>query len=238
MLLFKEEEHKKFIEYFNIKKEPWDYEKALLKKVKLYIPFLVLFPWILFVGIGNSLSMNTCHKDSDIDLFIITKQKRLWFVRFFVTLYFFLLWQRKTEKKHAWKFCLSFFITEESMNFEKISLEKDIYLFFRILHMKPLIDINDSYEKFILENKKWCNFDTFAEIIENNKNYILIKKDKKNKNWIFWNLIEKIIKKIWFPKTLRSSQRLWSPFWLIIDENMLKFHNDDKRKIIKDSIIN
>lgn len=40
------------------------------------------------IAICNSLSMFATKSDSDIDLFIVTDAKMLWYVRFFVTLKF------------------------------------------------------------------------------------------------------------------------------------------------------
>ncbi len=40
------------------------------------------------IAICNSLSMFATKKDSDIDLFIVSEAKMIWFVRFFVTLIF------------------------------------------------------------------------------------------------------------------------------------------------------
>ena len=134
MLKVNQNTQKIFYKLLGTKKEPQEIEKLLWKKVDKYVPFLRFIPWVLLVGIGNSLSMNACHKGSDIDLFIITKKNRLWTVRIITTLYFFLLWLRKTQKNHAGKFCLSFFITEKVLDFKDIAIKNDIYLYFWILH--------------------------------------------------------------------------------------------------------
>jgi hypothetical protein len=51
------------------------------------------------------------------------------------------------------------------------------------------------------------------------------------------NFLEKIIKNIWLKKTLSTSKKLWNPFWIIINDTILKFHNTDKREIIKDILL-
>jgi hypothetical protein len=51
-------------------------------------------------------------------------------------------------------------------------------------------------------------------------------------------LIEKLLKSFFLPKTKKSFKKLWNPFWVIINDNMLKFHNDDKRKKISTKIFN
>jgi hypothetical protein len=47
--------------------------------------------------------------------------------------------------------------------------------------------------------------------------------------------LDKILKKIFLPKTLRQYKKLWKPFWVIVNDNLLKFHDKDIReKIIKE----
>jgi len=100
--------------------------------------------------------MNAAHKDSDIDLFIITKKNRLWTTRIFATLLLTLLWKRKTAKKHSGQFCLSFFISEEELSLEEIALRNDIYLSYWLQTLIPIINRDTIFEKFIEENQTWC----------------------------------------------------------------------------------
>jgi hypothetical protein len=32
-------------------------------------------------------------------------------------------------------------------------------------------------------------------------------------------------------KTLKTYERLWKPWWVVISDTMLKFHDNDQRKI-------
>jgi hypothetical protein len=77
---------------------------------------------------------------------------------------------RKTAKNHEGRFCLSFFIDESALNFEKIIEENDIYMYFWILTLTPIFDINNTYEKFITANKSWANFENFENILQNHRN--------------------------------------------------------------------
>jgi hypothetical protein len=47
-------------------------------------------PFVKAIYICNSITFNSLRKDSDIDLFIITKANRLWLDRFFSAVLFFL----------------------------------------------------------------------------------------------------------------------------------------------------
>jgi hypothetical protein len=114
--------------------------------------------------------MNGGTQESDIDLFIITQKNRLWIVRILMTFLCAVLHVRKTSKHHAGRFCLSFFIDESAFNFEKIIEENDIYMYFWILTLKPIFDVNTTYEKFIQANTTWADFDNFQDFLQNNKN--------------------------------------------------------------------
>jgi hypothetical protein len=45
------------------------------------------------------------------------------------------------------------------------------------------------------------------------------------------------MKKIFLKKTLKNYEKLNKPYWIIINDKMLKFHNNDIRKEMRDNII-
>ncbi len=219
-----------------MKKKPQEHEEKLWRKVYKHASFLRFIPGILLVWVWNSLSMNNCHKGSDIDLFIIARKNRLWTVRVFTTLYFSLLWLRKTWNNHAGKFCLSFFITEDALSFKNIAIKNDIYLYFWILYMKPIINKDNTYNRFIKENKKWCNFSQYQDIFESNLSYIQYTGVPYKERFfhLYQDIPEGIFKSLFLSWTKKSFQKLWKPFWVIISDDMLKFHNKDRREEIRD----
>ncbi len=154
---------KKFNILLWIKSEPNTHEIHLFERGQKYIEKLSRIPGIEMIAIVNSLSMYATHPDSDIDLFIVTKPGMIWFVRFFST---FILWKhgvwRKGEDIRE-NLCLSFFITTEAMDLEKIAIENDIYLYYWIYYMKPVFVQHDTYEKFIKANN-WVKLDENQKI--------------------------------------------------------------------------
>lgn len=236
MQIFNKTEHQKFINHFDIKKNPSVIDTKFIEKTKKYLKYIKWIPWLKMIGIGNSISMNTSNKESDIDLFIITSKNRMWLVRIVITFIFSLLWVRKTHKYHAGRFCLSFFCTENGMNFWNFNIQNDIYLYFWIVYFKPILDFDTTYDEFI-KTQSWANFEEYKNIIHSNKNYIKY-------TWnSFWNkckifdIFDYLLKKIFLPKTLWHYESLWKPYWVIIHDNMLKFHNNDKRKEIKKELL-
>lgn len=188
-----------------------------------------LFPNILLVALCNSRAMGEENKNSDIDLFIIAKSWQLWTTRFLVTFISGMLgvrrwsthdlakWSPKYIKKTKDKFCLSFFITEDAMNLDTIRIENDIYLDKWIENLVPLVNKNNILEQFWTANKK-------PPIIHSSL-------------FIHHSIIEILIKIFWLPHTLRTYQKLGKPWWVIISDTMLKFHDNDQRKVYRDKYI-
>ncbi len=236
LLKFSKTYFNKFKSIQNIKDNPSEIEQDLIKKTIKYIQFIKWIPGLQMIAIWNSVAMNSANSDSDIDLFIVSKPNRLWIVRIFTTFIFQILWARKTKNNHKSRFCLSFFCTTTSLNFENIAIKNDIYLYFWMIYLKPILNYDSAREIFIEENKKWCNFDDYENIIGNNKNSYFYKRNTSNYDFKLLNLIEKLLKSFFLPKTKKSFKKLWNTFWIIISDNMLKFHNNDKRKTISKKV--
>jgi len=250
--VFSKTYHKKFIEYFNIKKNPSKIETDFYKKTTKYIKYIKWIPGLRMIWIWNSISMNSATQDSDIDLYIVSNNNSMWFVRIMITFIFQILWVRKTPKKHAWRFCLSFFSTLDWMDFSNFKLENDIYLYFWIIYFKPILDYNNTYNKFIEQNSNWANFSEYKDVIEDNKQYIKYKKplscaedtpsdkfispyqEKEDKILI---LLNNILEKIFLNKTIKHFEKIWKPYGVIINDNLLKFHNDDVREKLKKELL-
>ena len=249
----------KFDKLLNNKSTESEVEKKFYKKTEKYLKFIKWIPGLRMVWIGNSISMNSASKNSDIDLLIVTDNNSMWLVRILVTFIFQILWVRKNDKHHAGRFCLSFFCTVDWLDFWKFNLKRDPYLYFWILYFKPILDFWNTYELFIEKNKSWADFWEFKEIIENNKKYIkynknklemissppykggargglpLLKKEGLGVVSIRLRLVlNNFLKKIFLPKTLKHYNKIGKPYWIIINDNILKFHNWDIRKEIAD----
>jgi len=204
-----------------------------LEKAWKYVPMLRFLPGVRAVAVCNSVAMGTATEDSDIDLLIITDSKKLWTARVFCTIFFHLLGLRRHGKKIAGRFCLSFFITESAMNFERIALlPRDPYLAFWISTLHPIF-----------------GRDVFLRLAEKNRNFVkknagipllFLEKirEEPKKRPFFQRFLEKIfekqweyvLKKIFLPRAIRKKRKLKDDSGIILSEHILKFHNSDKRK--------
>lgn len=203
---------------------------------RLALRLLELFPQIFLIALCNSRAMGEADENSDIDLFIIARKGNLWTARFIVTALTSMLGvrRRNTHGLQKWtpeyikrtkdRFCLSFFITEEAMNFESIRLQpNDPYLNRWIYTLIPLINKNATYEHFMEAN--WV--EPTQTVVNPSWKLFLI---RLGNIFGFFSLFESVVKKVWLPKTLKTYETLGKPWWVVISDSMLKFHDQDVRK--------
>ncbi len=229
---FDNNELEKLKKFLWAKNYQWKIEKKLINKTYKYTKYIKWIPWLLMIWVWNSIAMNNAKNSSDIDLFIVTKDNTMWLNRIIITSIFAILWVRKTKNKHAWKFCLSFFVSESWLDFGNWKIDNDIYLYYWILTMKPILDNNKTYDNFINSNKSWADFWKHKNDILNNKKHIKYYWEKKETNNTI-KFLDNITKKIFIKKTHNTYNKIWKPYWIIINDNILKFHNNDIRKKIK-----
>lgn len=225
--------HKKFIDLFQIQPFPRpELEWFFIEKTKKYLKIAQYFPWLQMVAIWNSIAMNHANKESDIDLFIVTSENTLWLNRILFTILFQIYWVRKNNTHHAGRFCLSFFVTLKWMDFSTWKIENDIYLYFWIVYLKPILNYNHTYENFIQANSSWADFSLYKDILEKNNACISYQKNTSPASNIssFFNTL---CKNIFLRKTLNHYKKLQKPYGIIINDTMLKFHNNDIRKDIQ-----
>lgn len=141
-------------------------------RFKLYIKLISFFPQIRLIGLSGSISMMNAGEDDDIDLFIITAKNRLFTGRLIALVLAQIFGLRrsrdsatqifqktyKTEKftlassqKHKDKICLNLFFDEVSMKVPKFKQTE--FVGHEVLQMKPIINKEMTYERFLASNK-------------------------------------------------------------------------------------
>lgn len=208
-------------------------EKNLWKKVFKYVRFLKFVPFLRMAAVCNNLSFGMVDEKSDIDLFIVAKKGRLFLVRIIVTFIFSVLGVRRHRNKVAGRFCLSFFVDDEFLDFSKIALENDIYLAFWIKNLVPVVDDGVSKE-FFMKNKWIGNYFENDFII---KGKVIIKPERFLRNFLTWifdgsfgNFVEKKLKNWQMKRAKEKVSTVADNSGLMIGEHILKFHNIDRRR--------
>lgn len=203
-------------------------------KKKLYdahriVSFLSFVPTLRFIGVSGALALENAKKDDDIDLFIITQKNSVWLTRLLVLfLLQFLGKRRKRADVHAsGKICCNMFISEEKLTFPKD--RQDMFTAHEIAQLKPMLDRNNTYKKFIVKNKWVLQF--MPNSIDSIDSKILRYKDtkKKSPNILisqYLNIFEVIAKQV----QLRYMKGLITKE--TITDSFLAFHPYDYRSVI------
>ncbi len=202
------------------------------EKSKTYIPLLRFLPGIRAVAVCNSVALGTADKNSDIDLLIITEPNKLWTARIFSTLFLQILGVRRHGNKIAGRFCLSFFITENVLDFHNIALKpRDPYLAFWISSLVPIFG-QESFQKisklntlFIQENANIIpKFNSEVLSLPIGESHI-----RSFLEILFGKWFEGAMKKLFLKRTEGKRDLLHDSSGTVITDDMLKFHNTDKR---------
>lgn len=210
------------------------------KKLRKITTILQIIPNVKMFAACNTLVLNDIKENSDIDVFVIIKEGRMWQTRFFITALVALLGQWRHRDNIANKICLSFYVTDKNLNLKWLAKKPyDPMLVYWITFVYPLLD-RSIYDKFIKEND-WIK-EYVPNFIKYNPNLL---ERKVEKIFIFdilrrlseailntkiGDLLEKFFKKIQEGKMKKNTDS-WKreDTDVIISDQMLKFHEKDRR---------
>jgi hypothetical protein len=230
-----------------LRKKRYFYTKRKIKIVKKWFKFFNLFIKCRAIYIANIIGSNNLKNNGDIDLFIVTKYKKLWSTRFFLAFLGKVFGIRPKPGKEKDKLCFSFFIDESNLNLKDFRIDNDLYFIYWLIGLNPLGEKDKDYFFKILKNNLWLkeSLPNYFKIIDpgklGNKREIIngdIYNDKlcfgskKNNKNLKLNFLQKIIKKIQlkiFPKYIINNANKNKN--IIINDRVLKLHVTDRRKL-------
>ena len=217
-----------------------EYMEEYRKFIEKYSWLYKSLPFIQSIYLCNSITFNALNENSDIDLFIVTKKWCLRRARFFSEFYFRLFFLKRGLRSHTRKkFCLSFYVTQDSQNLYDVMLpQSDIYFMYWLAHLVPLYQ--ETYEN-IYQHNKWLQgvLPGFPGKYTINIGTETGYGRSRWKKWsefrfggLWWKLIEFTLKALWLPIVIYKKNNLGAQWrWVIINRHMLKFHGDARKKI-------
>ena len=156
------------------------------------------FKDILFLGVSGSVAAEYPKEDDDIDMMLITRKNKLWLTRFKLRWFIFInkIPHRKyNQKENKDEFCFNLWLDEANLklpqNRQNLRSAVDLIL------LKPLINKQKTYEKFILANdwaKKYVATGYSRKI--SNFQFLISNKNKSN-------YLDQLINKLFF----------WPQYW-------------------------
>lgn len=125
------------------------------RKARRLAAFIRRLPWVRLVAVCNSLAWSNAGPDSDIDLFIVCRPGTLWLARAILVGSLAFLGLRPVRgRSDADRFCLSFFLSEDSLDLRPFALPGgDPYLAFWLAGLVPLYDAGGVMERLWAANE-------------------------------------------------------------------------------------
>jgi hypothetical protein len=224
-----------------------NYSKSLLRFVSQKRWILNCLPFLKEVAICNNLSFGLASKESDIDLFFVLDSKRFFIARFLISIAFHFAGLRRHGHNVSERFCLSFFVDENNLDFTQIRTgDEDFYFYYWFKNLLFLKQNYDVQHRVLIENKNWIELDSFrsVESAENEYCASLLVADNfvaKSLDLILtlsiFNWIEKLLAKFQLNRASQKAEALGNPFGVVIKPGMLKFHVEDARHGINSAVL-
>lgn len=114
---------------------------------------LSLIPTIKMVAVTGALAMANASEESDIDLMVVSQKGMLWTTRALSLLFLDLIGfprRKYGDKNQKDKLCLNIWLDEASLTWPKKS--RNSYTAHEICQIRPLINKDKTYDRFIYEN--------------------------------------------------------------------------------------
>ncbi|MDO9399115.1 MAG: hypothetical protein Q7T79_00290 [bacterium] len=196
-------------------------------------------PWIEMIGMTNLFGARNLKDNSDIDLFIITSDKRIWLTRFLcVGIIKLLGWRPQTNNRRD-KICLSFYVSLSSLNLEKLRLgQNDLGFTYWLAGLTPLYNVDGAYQKLIDANQ-WLtaslpNKKTEAKLQKASQSNFLLPRTPGTGEVLGMRVLNrleqqsKVLQLKILPQKLKNMMNCDSR--VVINDQMIKLHSNDRRE--------
>lgn len=206
-------------------------------RTRQYGQYIARAPFVEMAAICNNLAYDNPNELSDIDLLIVIKEGRMWISRLWVTLVLHFFGVRRHHDKVVGRFCLSFFVTPKKLNMELLQMKpEDPYLGYWTKLVTPFYG-EGMYKQFMEVNKGWLKEKyglRFAELNEKKISFHGKPGLKRFWEWILGgklgDFLELTLKKTFKKRTKQKAKKLGPEASIVISDDILKFHNRDRRK--------
>lgn len=190
--------------------------------------YIMAVPGVEGVAVCNSLAWHATHEEGDIDFFVVTKKGRIWGARLLTTVPLRLLGMRPGEARRD-PLCLSFFADEETMALEFLREgEEDWYLAYWIASLQWVGGSHALSERFFLQNT-WIQKVLPHARPTRTVASLRTKISSPLSCGVPENLAKSIQERL-FSKNIKERRN--QSTHIVINDRMLKFHDDDRRAAI------
>lgn len=126
------------------KKKIWS--RLIYKRHLSYLKIIARMPWIRFLGLSGANAFESCKKQDDLDLFIVTSENRLWIAYLAIVLF-----SKMFRKRRA--LCVNYLLDEANLYIR----HQNYYTAVQLFQMVPLYDAGVN-SRLLKENRWALNF--------------------------------------------------------------------------------
>ncbi|TAL19420.1 hypothetical protein EPN90_03690 [Patescibacteria group bacterium] len=221
-----------------IAEEKWSAAQRALRRLRH-------LPWLRLAAVCNTVAMGLPRAESDIDIFLAAAPGRLWALRLLSHLALALgsLARRGGQTRN--RICLSFSVTRGAFDLSRVAKQPaDPYLTFWLSSIVPALDCRGTYEELLAANR-WsaellpnCSARALAPFyaVQNSRLAVFLE-------FIFSGRIGRNLEI--FARRLQRQRILANPESrvheagtdVVVTDEMLKFHEQDRRAEIRDAFL-
>lgn len=200
------------------------------RRAKRFAAVASWIPWVSMIAVCNSLAYGFTTPQSDIDLFVVTKCKRLWLTRLVLTGALAMLRLRPGETNHD-PLCLSFFVDEDHLDLAPMKLSgDDPYLLRWVASLAPVFDRNDVMAKIHAVNR-WIRPLLPHDCRVRRATFYAVKNSHTLPDIGWGEGFAERVQRARFPEVLKSAMN--QDTRVVVADGVLKFHEKDRREIIR-----
>ena len=249
-------------EIIETKRKRYNYSDKKFKRARLVARFFKIIPWIKMIAVSNIIGTHNLKKESDIDLFIITEEKRAWLTRFFCAGFMKILGLRPRPGEEKDKICLNFYISEKGMDLRRLMLgdnniskgnldrnkdreleirnwkfDSDIYFIYWLVGLVPIYNVGSTYENLIRANS-WL-----SEYLPNWQPVKMVRRRQAGRGLpkIYHDIVDLLLGgleqnvKKWQLKKMPDSLKniMNKDTRVVVNDEVLKLHIKDRREEYK-----
>lgn len=208
-------------------------DSQLWERIRQYAWVFRCVPFLRGVYVCNRLAITQGTPGSDIDIFVVAQEGRMFLVRTLLIIWFQILGVRRYGRHVSRRFCLSFFVDTKGTDLRGLLLpSEDVYFAYWLLLLQPVMRGFDIYEA-----NPWLR-GYFSDRLLREQSGVSHRYPVNFAGYLFRRMLEGrfgsfIEKKLsaWqLIRARRKHQSLGSPEGVVLDEHCLKFHDRDMRK--------
>jgi len=156
----------------NIRKQRYHFTNRKLKIARRAVRLFSLLPTVRLAALSNLIGHHNLRDGSDIDIFIVAKENRIWLTRLFCAGLMKILRQRPTPSKKRDKICLSFYVDTKNLNLKEMTTgPDDQYFNFWLAGLYPLYDRGAYYHQLMSENLWLKDYLPNGDFLLSNQSY-------------------------------------------------------------------